>query len=200
MIDFWNNRYETSRYAYGLEPNLFFKKFIDGLFPATILLPGEGQGRNAVYAAKNGWKVFAFDHSSVAQDHALFLAQQNKVDIHYEVSSYEAFQPDARFDVIALIYAHIHEQDRQKIHQKFIDLLKPDGFLMMESFSKNQISHNSGGPKSLELLYDLDEIKQDFSALSILKLEEEVIDLQEGQFHQGMAQVVRLIGQKQYIT
>ena len=45
------------------------------------LFLGEGEGRNAVYAAKLGWQVDAVDFSSSAKDKALKLAKENKVKI-----------------------------------------------------------------------------------------------------------------------
>ena len=54
MIDFWNDRYEKAAYAYGKEPNVFFKSIIDTIDnKGTALFPAEGEGRNAVYAAKS---------------------------------------------------------------------------------------------------------------------------------------------------
>ncbi len=56
--EFWDIRYSDSEYAYGTEPNVYFKSFIDTHSSGKILLPGEGEGRNAVYAAVKGWEVF----------------------------------------------------------------------------------------------------------------------------------------------
>jgi hypothetical protein len=64
---FWDKRYSEEKFAYGREPNLYFKQKIDVLELGKLLLPGEGQGRNAVYAAKLGWQVTAIDLSSAAK-------------------------------------------------------------------------------------------------------------------------------------
>lgn len=66
LNEFWNNRYETHNSVYGDEPNDFFKSFIDTCRPGSVLLPAEGEGRNAIYAAKKGWQVDAFDFSPIA--------------------------------------------------------------------------------------------------------------------------------------
>jgi len=76
MIDFWNARYAAAEYAYGTEPNAFFKAQLDQLTPGRLLLPAEGEGRNAVYAAKKGWEVVAFDQSDAGQKKALKLAKE----------------------------------------------------------------------------------------------------------------------------
>lgn len=50
MKDFWNARYASKEYAYGKEPNVFFKQTLLKLKPGRILLPAEGEGRNASYS------------------------------------------------------------------------------------------------------------------------------------------------------
>ena len=58
----WDNRYSTEDYACGIAPNVFFKDVIEKYkLKGKMLLPAEGEGRNAVYAAKNGIDVTAFD-------------------------------------------------------------------------------------------------------------------------------------------
>ena len=66
MKEFWNARYNTESYAYGKNPNQYFKDQIGLLPPGKILLAAEGEGRNAVYAASLGWDVFAYDFSEKA--------------------------------------------------------------------------------------------------------------------------------------
>jgi hypothetical protein len=63
MKDFWNERYGWDESAYGEQPNEYFKKQLAQLEPGEILMPAEGEGRNAVHAAKSGWHVKAFDTS-----------------------------------------------------------------------------------------------------------------------------------------
>ena len=67
MKEFWNERYAAENYVYGTLPNTFFKYELSRLRPGKILLPAEGEGRNAVYAAEQGWDVYAFDYSHEAK-------------------------------------------------------------------------------------------------------------------------------------
>lgn len=69
--EFWDQRYRENASVYGLEPNPFFKAFIDKHKSGRLLLPAEGEGRNAIYAAAKGWQVDAFDFSEVSRDKAL---------------------------------------------------------------------------------------------------------------------------------
>lgn len=70
----WNERYSTDEFAYGEEPNAYFKEQLDKLNAGAILFPAEGEGRNAVFAATRGWRVAAFDISTEGKKKALRLA------------------------------------------------------------------------------------------------------------------------------
>ncbi len=61
--DFWDERYSVNEYVYGEHPNSYLKEQLDPLPIGSILFVGEGEGRNGVYAAKQGWKVSAYDLS-----------------------------------------------------------------------------------------------------------------------------------------
>ncbi len=108
--NFWNKRYAEPDYAYGKEPNEHFKHVIDGLKPGKILLPGEGEGRNAVYAAIKGWKITAIDLSNEGRNKALKLAAENNVDIEYTVSTFDEYNfTENEYDAIALIFVHFNQ-------------------------------------------------------------------------------------------
>lgn len=55
--EFWDQRYAENETVYGNAPNAFFKQFIDLRKPGSILLPAEGEGRNAIYTAKKDGKL-----------------------------------------------------------------------------------------------------------------------------------------------
>jgi SAM-dependent methyltransferase len=202
MKEFWDERYSASHFIYGEEPNAFFKEQIDQIKEGKILLPAEGEGRNAVYAASRGWQVVAFDQSREGRNKAMLLAQKNNVKIEYVVGEMQDVSfPEDHFDVIALIYAHFSPMHRSNYHQRLLKYLKKDGFFILEAFSKNHREHQlinekAGGPKDEELLYDTDYITNDFSALDTVILHEYVTELKEGICHQGKSSVIRYAGQK----
>lgn len=192
----WNERYSINETVYGKEPNAFFKLFIDLHKPGTILLPAEGEGRNAIYAAKKGWQVDAFDYSIVAKEKALKNAESEKVIIHYEEKDIEDFVANKQYDAVALIYVHLPQKIRAFFHEQVLNAIKPGGFLILEAFSTNQLNYNSGGPKDINMLYTAPMLCNDFQLLHILNCEQKIIHHNEGSFHQGQASVLRLIGQK----
>jgi len=200
--DRWNERYSNEEFAYGEEPNNYLKEQLEKLNAGKILFPAEGEGRNAVFAAKMGWKAVAFDISDEGKNKALQLAQANNVTIDYKVGALESldFKKD-EFDAIALIYAHFPAAIKSSYHKMLNQYLRKGGIVIFEAFSKNHLKYIAknervGGPKEIEMLFSIAEIKADFEAYEIVALEEKEIDLNEGLFHNGQGSVIRFVGIK----
>ncbi len=195
MKAFWNQRYDEPEYAYGTQPNLFFKDQLDQLTPGKLLMPAEGEGRNAVYAAGKGWEVTAFDSSSSGQKKALQLAQEKKVTLNYVVAdALEIVFPEASFDAVGLIFVHLPPDLRSIFHQKVVSWLKPGGTLILEGFSTDQLHHPSGGPREPAMLFSTAILREDFGTLQSLHIEEMITTLDEGRYHVGSAAVIRAVG------
>jgi len=197
MKQLWDDRYSTQEYVYGKEPNGFLSSELEKLKPGRMLLPGEGEGRNAVFAALSGWEVVAFDQSQVGRKKALDLAAEAGVKINYELSGLEefTFNPES-YDAVALIYFHAPPAQREYLHHKVLESLRPGGHIILEGFHKEQLGRNTGGPGSLEMLFDEDTILSDFRGAETLFLEKHLLELNEGAFHQGEASVIRFSGRK----
>lgn len=191
----WDLRFSADSYFYGKQPHILFERYLSTISRSgALLLPGEGEGRNAVYAARLGWQVDAFDSSLKAREKALKLAAEHAVHIHYQILRIEDFQPGfVKYDMIALIFVHLEETLRRKFHQQLLEVLKPGGRIFLVAFSKEQIHLKSGGPPSLELLYSTEDILGDFGVLQTEFIRQERIFLNEGH-HYGMADVISYSG------
>ena len=197
MKQFWNERFTQDTFAYGKEPNQFLKENIHLLPKGNILFVAEGEGRNVVFAAKNGFKVSAFDYSESGQQKALLLAKEIGVTIDYEVSDVlELPYEKESFDALVFIFAHFPAEIRKEAHLKLLELLKPEGEILFEAFGKEQLNYTSGGPKDIDMLFSEGEVHNEFPAISFDSLSTEKIVLDEGLFHQGEGVVVRFIGTK----
>jgi SAM-dependent methyltransferase len=193
MKEFWNERYSSEAYVYGKEPNRFFKEEIDKVKPGRLLLPGEGEGRNAVYAAKNGWEVTAFDYSEQARQKALALAQDSGVTIHYEIRSADEWKAEkSAFDAAALIFVHLNPGIFEQLLDKIMVSLESGGKLIIEGYTVAQLGRDSGGPKDPDLLYDANRLKTMLESAEINLFEEIETDLDEGSHHRGKAMVIRV--------
>ena len=195
----WDTRYNTEEFIYGKAPNMFFADFLlNSKEVGKILLPAEGEGRNAVFAASVGWEVDAFDFSEAAQYKALKYAKESFVDINYFIQDFGDLKLNNQYyDCIALIYNHIERQYRIPCFEKYYEALKPGGFLIFEGFSKEQIHFKqSGGPKIEHLLYSIEEIEQDFAKFTINEIKQQKTFLNEGKLHYGISSIIRMIASK----
>lgn len=202
MKEFWDQRYSETGFAYGTAPNAYFKEQLDKLSPVgKLLLPAEGEGRNAVYAAGQGWDVTAFDFSPAGKHKALALAETKQVKINYLVGDIaELTFPKQHFDTLALIYAHFSGPDRALYHQKLLQSLKTGGTVIFEAYAKEQLDYQqrygSGGPKQAAMLFSLQEVQKEFAGLQFAQLQKLEINSREGKYHTGPACVIRFTGTK----
>ncbi len=199
----WNDRYRHSEYAYGVDPNNFLKDQLRVLEPGKALFAAEGEGRNAVFAATQGWDVYAFDISDEGRRKALQLAEKNQVSLEYLVGQlpdldYQA----ASFDALILIFAHFPASIKSEYHQKLVKLLKPGGVVIFEAYSKDHLAFRTanpavGGPANIEDLFSIEELQHDFEGFSFDFITEEMIQLHEGLYHQGTGCVIHFMAKKQ---
>ena len=193
----WDKRYTEMEGVYGREPSPFWVQELQQCSGSTILLPCEGEGRNALWAAQEGWNVDAFDSSEVGM--ATCKKWCKAAGVAHRVSTHTAdalsFQgtPDG-YDVVGLFYAHMPAPIRQQFHRRAAGWLKPGGTLILEGFNPNQIGLGSGGPRDREMLFSADQLQDDFKDLKIEQVQTVQTHLNEGPFHQGKAEIIRLIG------
>ena len=198
----WNDRYSKEEFAYGEQPNNYLKEQLLKLKVGTILFPAEGEGRNAIFAARQGWIVSAFDISVEGKNKALRLAETNKVTIDYQVGELGVLNYNTeQFDVIALIYAHFPADIKSLYHKKLDKYLRKNGLVIFEAFSKRHIDYLAknekvGGPGDIGMLFSIDELLSDFVNYEIIELAEKEIELSEGLFHNGKGSVIRFVGRK----
>lgn len=200
--EMWDSRYAQEEFAYGIEPNQYLKEQLEKLEVGSILFPAEGEGRNAVFAAKLGWNVSAFDISVEGKNKALRIAEANQVNIDYQVGELETLHyTSEQFDAMALIFAHFQPEKKSQIHQTLISYLRQGGIVIFEAFSKKHLEYVSknekvGGPKDINALFSLEKIRSDFKDFEIITLEEKEIELKEGIYHNGIGCVIRFVGRK----
>ena len=199
----WDKRYSDSEYAYGMEPNVFFKQVLDKVkLEGKILMAAEGEGRNAVYAAKQGLNVFAFDISVEGQKKAQQLASKRHVQIHYDVGNFEEMDLfNRRYDHAAFIYAHFPPPIRAKYYHHIGKQLNSGGYVIVEAFSKSHLEYriknpSVGGPGVAEMLLSIEEIREYFPDFEIVQLEDMETILTEGKYHKGKGHVLRFLGRK----
>ncbi|MGM8886400.1 class I SAM-dependent methyltransferase [Psychrobacter sp. 1U2] len=197
----WDERYSEPGFAYGTEPNDFLKVELMRIPKGgCVLCLAEGEGRNAVFLAEQGYEVTAMDLSEVGLRKAQQLADDKGVTISTQVADLSDYEFEAdRWDGIVSIWAHVPETIRQQIHSQIAQALKPDGVYLLEAYTYEQTKMDAvGGPPA--------DQQDRFGSLVNLRAEltelEEVIGVEkqrmisEGTRHQGLSAVVQFIGRK----
>ena len=179
---FWDERFGQQDFVFGREPNVFLRDYLDKVNPGRILLPGEGEGRNAVYASSRAWEVEAVDFSEEGQKKALTFAEEIGVKIDYKLDNIATFQPENSYDLIAFIFIHPSPSLRKALFRRYLKFLNPGGKILLEVFSERQFSLNTGGPRLKEFLYTRAELEDIFRIAEIDSLTEQEIELEPGPY------------------
>lgn len=194
----WNERFSGKEYAYGTEPNDFLRSVADKITPnGEVLSLCEGEGRNAVFLAEQGFKVLGVDGSSVGLEKAKKLAETRGVAIKTQVSDLADYEIEPeKWDAIVMIFGHLPKELRLKIISQIAQGLKKGGVFILEGYSPKQLQYNTGGPKEISMLYDLEELKSELKGLDFEIAQEIEREIIEGPNHTGNGFVVQILARK----
>lgn len=199
--------YDRPDYRYGVRPNAFLVEAMARFAPGPgdgrpVIAAGDGEGRNGVWLAQQGFRVTAVDGSAVGVEKARRLARERGVEIDAYVADLATWTPPpASADAVALIFTHMPPAVRRAAHGHLLRALKPGGLVILEAFHPSQLGRPSGGPPDAAMMVDLEILRQDFGADDpegaepLLAWEGEV-PLDEGPGHQGLGRVTRFVARK----
>jgi len=195
----WDERYDTSEFVFGTEPNSYLARHAPLLEAGQrALLVADGEGRNSVWLARQGLLVDAFDISRTGVAKARRLARDARVSVNYQVADCTtwSWSPDA-YDVIAAIFIQFADPAlRARIFAGMTAALKPGGLLILQGYTPKQLEYNTGGPGVLDNLYTEQMLRAAFASLEILELEEYEAELGEGKRHAGLSALVGMVARK----
>ena len=194
----WDERYSKPDYVFGTAPCRWLVMNQDR-FPGSgrALSIGDGEGRNGVYLASLGLETTSVDLSQVGLQKAQSLALNQGVELTTVQSDLADYHPEAdAFDVVCSIYTHLPSPLRETVHARCEAALKPGGLFILEAFHHAQLNQGTGGPKTIDLLYSRDALLSDFKEMDVLEALDGLSHLDEGDRHQGVGHIVRLVLKK----
>jgi 2-polyprenyl-3-methyl-5-hydroxy-6-metoxy-1,4-benzoquinol methylase len=194
----WDERFAKEGFTYGTEPSRWLVESAPHFRAGgSVLCLGEGEGRNGVWLARQGFTVEAVDGSSVGLAKARHLAATHGVLLRTTVADLEAHVPETgRHDAVVLVFLHLPPALRRLVHARAAAALAPGGLVVLEAFTPRQLAFTSGGPRQVDMLYEPATIRADFPGVDWEVLEEQEVDLDEGPLHQGRAALVRGRGRR----
>lgn len=197
MKQFWDSRYRDIGFAYGDQPNDFLAQEVHRIPTGRVLCLAEGEGRNAVFLAQQGYQVTAVDQSPIGLQKAQVLAQKHGVSLETIAADLATFDigPSA-WDGIVSIWAHVPPSIRERVHGQVASGLKPGGVFILEAYTEAQLeTPGRGGPprEQKEMLMSLNGLETELDGLSFLIGQEIERDIDEGIYHQGKSAVVQVV-------
>lgn len=195
-MSMWNQRYASGEFVYGTEPNSFLKEHAS-LLTGPVLSLAEGEGRNAVFLASLGFDVLGVDGSEVGLAKAHQLAASRGLVIRTEVADLAMYEPpENSFGAVISISAHLPTEIRKRLHRLVEHALRPGGIVLLEAYSKAQITRDTGGPKDPDMLMSREDLEREFPHCELILSQEIEREVVEGQFHTGIASVVQFIARR----
>jgi SAM-dependent methyltransferase len=194
----WDERYSAEEYAYGTNPNNFLEVNVSSIPKGKVLSLAEGEGRNAVFLAKQGYSVTAVDSSLVGLNKARKLAEENGVIvefIHTDLAEYDL--GENKWDGIVSIFCPLPSSIRKQLHKKVEAALKQNGVFLLEAYTPAQLKYGTGGGNSVDVMQSKESLSLELAGLKFKHLIELERDVVEGIYHTGIGAVVQAIASKE---
>lgn len=197
----WDQRYSEAGFAYGTTANEFLTSVYSHIpVQGKVLCLAEGEGRNAVFLAQQGYSVTAVDQSAVGLQKSSQLAELKGVSLNTVVADLAEYEfGQQQWDGIVSIAAHVPSWLRRVVHDQVVQSLKPGGVFILEAYTERHLEMEGvGGPPAAQkdLFMALDDLKQELQGLSFLVAEEVERHMSEGKYHHGESAVVQLVAQQ----
>lgn len=197
----WDQRYGQEGFVYGTRANDFLRAHYQRIpRGGRVLCLAEGEGRNAVFLARQGYVVTAVDQSAVGLEKAQHLAREKGVTITTEVADLADYDLGREaWDGIVSIWAHLPPALRQPLHRQVVSALKKGGVLLLEAYTERQLTMSGvGGPPASQrqMFMSRRQLLRELAGLEFELAAELQRNISEGSCHQGESAVVQLIARK----
>lgn len=154
---FWDQMYLNRKAAWDPEPNPFLEADIAGLAPGTALDVGCGEGSDAVWLARRGWRVTAVDISNVALDRG------RAADVDHQVAWLQAdllaWEPQAdAFDLVSTHFLHLPPGERPAFFGRLARAVRPGGLLLVVAHHISDLETTIGRPPLPELFFTAEDV------------------------------------------
>ena len=193
----WDQRFAEPGFVYGDQPNDYLRQVVARIPSGEVLCIGEGEGRNAVYLAEQGFSVTAVDASAVGLEKARGLAAERGVSIetiHADLADF-VIEP-GRWSGVIEVFCQLLPALRSQVHAAAAAGLAIGGAFVLEAYTPRQLGRGTGGPPILERLYEPADVRRDLQAagLRLERAEEVVREVREGRYHVGASAVLQVLG------
>lgn len=161
----WDERYSGTDRLWSEAPNLFVEDRLGPSEPGVGLDVASGEGRNAIWLAKRGWKMTAVDFSEVAIERGRSVSDE----VEFIVADVLEWQAPERYDLILVAYLHLAQGEMQQVIQRAASWLNPGGELFLIGHDESNIEHGYGGPQVPEILTRAEAVVEWLDELQVVE-------------------------------
>lgn len=164
----WNERYQQAEFVWSLAPNSFVAEQLADLAPGRALDLACGEGRNALWLARQGWRVTAVDFADVALDKGRRRAANDGLELDWVAADLAEYVPEAGgFDLVLIAYLHLLPHDFETVLRRAAGALAPGGTLFVVGHDATNPAEGVGGPQDPYILYTPEKLTAPLTALRI---------------------------------
>jgi SAM-dependent methyltransferase len=156
--DAWNTRYAGEELVWSLEPNRFVAEEAADLAPGRALDVACGEGRNAIWLARQGWDVVAVDFSSVGLDKARRLAGAAGVSVDWREADVTVWDPPGEFDLVVVSYLQLSQPELEAVFSRIVPSVASGGTIIVVGHDRRNLDEGVGGPPDPAALLDTAQI------------------------------------------
>lgn len=154
----WNERYRSADLVWGTEPNQFIRQQCQGLPVGEAADLACGEGRNALWLARLGWRVRGVDCSDVAIERARRLTAEEPPRVadrlSWRVGDVTTDPPaPTSADLVVVCYVHLPPSQRHTLMASAARAVRPGGHLVIVGHDVRNLAEGVGGPQDVSLLY-----------------------------------------------
>lgn len=132
--EYWDTRYSEHHHMWSGEPNAVLVQEAADLAPGTALDLGCGEGADAVWLARRGWRVTAVDISGVALERAAGHAEEAGVAdrVDWQRRDLAASFPEGSYDLVSAQFLHSPaDMPRDEVLRAAAAAVAPGGILLV---------------------------------------------------------------------
>ena len=170
--DDWDRKYAAQELLWSAEPNRFVAEELAALAPGRAVDLACGEGRNAIWLARHGWRVTAVDFSEVALGKGRAIAERHGVTVDWvraDLLDDVALPPEQ--DLVVIAYLQLPADQLATVLAAAASALAPGGTLFVVGHDLSNLTDGVGGPQSPEVLYTPAAVAAGLPGLDVVRAE-----------------------------
>ncbi|TWH58106.1 Xre family transcriptional regulator [Desulfitobacterium sp. LBE] len=139
QITIYEEEYKTQEYYWGIVPSKMCLRVLELMPPTTrlkLLDIGCGEGKDAVFFARNGYDVTAFDISDAGIEKTKHLADNAGIQVKVFKADILDYRLDTNFDILfsSGVLHYVKPQLREEIFSNYKQFTNPNGLHIFNVF------------------------------------------------------------------